>query len=633
MWQTIENKQKFISQIMTSKSPVRSCEDIDETALSYAEVKALATGNPYIKEKMDLDIQVARLKLLKASHLSQRYVMEDNLHKYFPAQIRQTEERICGYEQDVTRLNEFALDDGQKFSPMTISGIQYDEKELAGQALLDACKAKTSPEPAPIGKYRGFTLVLSFDTFTKVFHLTLKNVLSHSITLGADVFGNKSRIDNALSGMPEKLESCKRSLEDLRRQVEEAKLEVDKPFAQEQELTEKAARLVELDALLNMEKEAPEVVEGEVEQEDKSVELDEPDASPDIEEAPDEPEIIEEISEQEDNIVPNAKSAEKERQSKEWQEKIALAREVSIVAVVESAGYQLSGRGNVLSTKEYFGIKVYPETNSYCNWSHDKRGGSPIDFLINECGMDKKDAIERLAGEGGYNGPKIEHGEQRQKGQDKTQYEASFLMPDKAENNKRVYAYLSSRGIKGEITHDFIHKGLLYESAGKHNCVFVGLDDTGIQKAGYMRGTYTQGDTQFKGNVPWSNKEYGVFYEGAGGTDCLSCFEAPIDMMSFMQLRDTPSHKLAMCSLDDTSIPRVLARYTEIKKICFCLDNDEYGREAAAGLKEKYEGMGYEVHEVFPPDGKDWNEWLNIKQSMEVPKEAEQQNTKDDMQR
>ena len=268
MWQTIENKQKFISQIMTSKNPVRSCEDIDETALSYAEVKALATGNPYIKEKMDLDIQVARLKLLKASHLSQRYAMEDNLHKYFPSQIRQTEERIRGYEQDIDRLNEFALEDGQKFSPMTIGGIQFDEKELAGKALLEACKIKTSPEASAIGAYRGFTLILSFDTFSKAFQLTLKNVLSHSITLGSDVYGNISRIDNALSGLSERMEQCQRSLEDLQRQVEEARMEVDKPFAQEQELAEKAARLAELDALLSMEKGSSEMLDGEPEQED-----------------------------------------------------------------------------------------------------------------------------------------------------------------------------------------------------------------------------------------------------------------------------------------------------------------------------------------------------------------------------
>jgi hypothetical protein len=157
---------------------------------------------------------------------------------------------------------------GQKFSPMTIGGIQYDEKEPAGKALLDACKAKTSPEPSTIGAYRGFTLILSFDTFSKAFQLTLKNVLSHSTILGSDVFGNISRIDNALSGLSEKMEQCKRGLEDLQRQVVEARLEVDKPFAQEQELAEKAARLAELDALLNMEKGSPEMLDGEPEQED-----------------------------------------------------------------------------------------------------------------------------------------------------------------------------------------------------------------------------------------------------------------------------------------------------------------------------------------------------------------------------
>ena len=265
MWQTIENKQKFISQIMTSKSPVRSCEDIDETALTYAEVKALATGNPHIKEKMDLDIQVARLKLLKASHLSQRYAMEDNLYQYFPSQIRQTEERMRGYEQDIARLKEFVLEDGQKFLPMTIGGVRYDEKEPAGKALLEACKARTSPDPAEIGEYRGFQLILSFDTFTKAFQLTIKNVLGHSIVLGSDVYGNISRIDNALSGLPREVERCQRKLEDIHHQMDEARLEVDKPFAQEQELKEKSERLAELDALLNMEKGKPEMIDGEPE--------------------------------------------------------------------------------------------------------------------------------------------------------------------------------------------------------------------------------------------------------------------------------------------------------------------------------------------------------------------------------
>ena len=185
------------------------------------------------------------------------------------SQIRQTEERICGYEQDIARLDKFAMGDDQKYLPMTIGGIQYVEKEFAGKALLDACKAKTSTEPAAIGEYRGFTLTLSFDTFSKAFQLTLKNVLSHSITLGSDVYGNISRIDNSFSGLPEKMELCKRGLEDLLRQVEEGKLEVDKPFAQEQELAEKASRLAELDALLNMEKGSPEMLDGEPEQEDE----------------------------------------------------------------------------------------------------------------------------------------------------------------------------------------------------------------------------------------------------------------------------------------------------------------------------------------------------------------------------
>jgi hypothetical protein len=268
MWQTIENKQKFISQIMTSKSPVRSCEDIDETALSYAEVKALATGNPLIKEKMDLDIQVARLKLLKASHLSQRYAMEDNLYRYFPSQIRQTEERISGYEQDIARLEEFAVEDGQKFLPMSIGGIRYDEKEFAGKALLETCKAKASPDPAEIGEYRGFKLILSFDTLNKAFQLMIKNVLSYSIVLGSDVYGNILRIDNALSGIPQEMERCKRSLEDLHHQMDEARLEADKPFAQEQELKEKSERLAELDALLNMDKRQPETLDAEPEQEE-----------------------------------------------------------------------------------------------------------------------------------------------------------------------------------------------------------------------------------------------------------------------------------------------------------------------------------------------------------------------------
>jgi hypothetical protein len=267
-WNT--HMRRWVNRGAKGKSPVRSCEDIDETALSYAEVKALATGNPFIKEKMDLDIQVARLKLLKASHLSQRYAMEDNLYRYFPSQIRQTEKRIRGYEQDICRLMEFTPEDGQKFSPMTISRVRYDEKEDAGKALLEACKRKTSPDPAEIGEYRGFALILSFDTFKKVFQFTMKNALSYTAVLGNDVYGNLLRIDNALSGLPQAVKRCKCSLEDLHRQMDEARLEIDKPFPQEQEqeLKEKSIRLTKLDALLNMDKNQPEMLDGEPEQED-----------------------------------------------------------------------------------------------------------------------------------------------------------------------------------------------------------------------------------------------------------------------------------------------------------------------------------------------------------------------------
>lgn len=261
MWQTIENKQKFISQIMTSKSPVRSCEDIDETSLSYAEVKALATGNPHIKEKMDLEIQVSRLKLLKSSHMSQRYAMEDNLVKHYPTQIHRTEERIRGYEKDLEHLKEHAVEGDKKFYPMVINGYEYTKKGDAGKALLEACKKKTSPDSDQIGTYRGFEMALSFDTFAKQFQLALKNALSHSVDLGSDVLGNITRIDNAFAAFPAKLDYCRRNLDDLHRQVETAKQEVEKPFVQEKELKEKSQRLAELDALLNMDERENEIVE------------------------------------------------------------------------------------------------------------------------------------------------------------------------------------------------------------------------------------------------------------------------------------------------------------------------------------------------------------------------------------
>ena len=251
MWQTIENKQKFISQIMTSKSPVRSCEDVDETALSYAEVKALATGNPYIKEKMDLEVQVSRLKLVKANFLSQRYALEDRILKQMPYEIRATEERIAGYMADIELLCQHA---SEEFPGMTIQGTTYPEKKDAGAAILAACKAKTKPTPEPIGSYRGFELRLEYDVLAKQFRLNIKGKLSHFIDLGTDASGNIQRIENCFGSFEERLHANEQSLITQREQLETAKAEAAKPFPQEDELKVKSARLAELDAMLNMDK-------------------------------------------------------------------------------------------------------------------------------------------------------------------------------------------------------------------------------------------------------------------------------------------------------------------------------------------------------------------------------------------
>ncbi|ETT54671.1 putative helicase [Paenibacillus sp. FSL H8-237] len=257
LYQTLENKQRFISQIMTSKSPVRSAEDIDEAALSYAEVKALATGNPYIKEKMGLDIQVSKLKLLKANHLSQRYALEDQLLKLLPQQIKSTEERIAGYEQDVAlfmRTQAPEKDAESRFPGMTIKDYSYSERASAGTALLDARKGMTSPDPQEMGTYLGFSLWLSFDSFSKEYKATLRGALGHTVTFGADASGNISRINNALSDLPNKLVYYRDQLSTLKQQMETAKEQIEQPFKQEQELQAKSARLAELNALLNMDK-------------------------------------------------------------------------------------------------------------------------------------------------------------------------------------------------------------------------------------------------------------------------------------------------------------------------------------------------------------------------------------------
>ena len=252
LYQTLENKQKFISQIMTSKSPVRSCDDVDEQALSYAEIKALCAGNPMIKEKMDLDIEVARLKVLKADHQSQQYRMEDKLLKYFPAEIERQTGYIHGFEADIKTI-EVNPQIAEGFCGMDIRGKHYSEKEDAGEWILAACKEVKSSEPVPLGEYRGFQMELSFDSFRHEFDIVLKGAMSHRVALGTDARGNITRLDNALAGVPDKLEKAKEQLSNLYNQQEATKSELGKPFPQEAELTAKSQRLAELDAALNME--------------------------------------------------------------------------------------------------------------------------------------------------------------------------------------------------------------------------------------------------------------------------------------------------------------------------------------------------------------------------------------------
>ncbi len=270
LYQILENKQRFISQIMTSKSPLRSAEDIDETSLSYAEVKALATGNPLIKEKMDLDIQVSKLKLFKANHLIQRYALEDRLLKYYPQQIKITEQRIACYENDFplyekNKTLEFDGVDAEdsKFAGMTIEGIHYNEKAKAGAAILEACKQISIPELRELGNYMGFPILLGFDSFKKEYQITLRGALSHTVSLGTDIHGNITRLNNLLSEIPKKMEYCKELLKTLNQQMETAKEQVDLPFEKEEELQIKSARLAQLNILLSMDKRENEMMDGE----------------------------------------------------------------------------------------------------------------------------------------------------------------------------------------------------------------------------------------------------------------------------------------------------------------------------------------------------------------------------------
>ena len=263
LYQLVESKQKFISQIMTSKSPVRSAEDVDEQALSYAEIKALASGNPMIKEKMDLDIEVSKLKLLKANHLSQKYALEDAISKDFPKQIAETQVRIAGYGADIATVKENTHPNGDGFSPLTLAGVTHADKKEAGAALLTMCQTMLSPEATQVGSYRGLTLELSFDTFAREYRLTMIGQLRHTVTLGTDVFGNLQRMDNALEGLPIKEQACREQLSNLQTQLETAKAEVQKPFPREAELNTKTARLEELNSLLNLDHKEPEIVDAE----------------------------------------------------------------------------------------------------------------------------------------------------------------------------------------------------------------------------------------------------------------------------------------------------------------------------------------------------------------------------------
>lgn len=251
-WQVIENKQKFISQIMTSKSPVRSCEDVDEAALTYAEVKALATGNPYIKEKMDLDIQVSRLKLMKANHTSQIYRLEDNIAKNYPKQIEVLQERIRGFQTDMETVRKNLPADKDNFS-MKVGNRIFTDKKEAGTAILAMCQEMDSlQQMVEIGEYAGMKMKVTFDSFNRKFVMSLKGELSHNFELGSDAFGNITRLHNVLDGMAGELSEAETKLDNVTHQLETAEIEVQKPFPAEEELKEKMERLAELDALLNM---------------------------------------------------------------------------------------------------------------------------------------------------------------------------------------------------------------------------------------------------------------------------------------------------------------------------------------------------------------------------------------------
>ena len=251
LYQLVENKQKFIAQIMTSKSPVRVADDVDETALSYSEIKALATGNPLIIEKCNLDMEVAKLNMLKASYLNQVYALEELVLRKYPEEITRLTERIAGYEKDVA-LAAAHPKAKEGFCGMVIEGKQYEEKEDAGKAIIDVCTRMTGSDAVLLGSYRGFSMVLAYDSHSNEYRITLKGTLSHTVTLGADVFGNITRLDNALENLAGSLQAEQGRLEETKGQLENARTELQMPFAREEELAEKTKRLKELNILLNM---------------------------------------------------------------------------------------------------------------------------------------------------------------------------------------------------------------------------------------------------------------------------------------------------------------------------------------------------------------------------------------------
>ena len=281
LFQLVETKQKFISQIMTSRTPVRSAEDVDEKALSYAEIKALAAGNPLIIEKTQLDTDVAKLKLLKQSYLSEIYRLEDMIVKYYPNRIKELEDKVLGIEKDLNLVkNNTNIENEEKFSPMTLKGKQYNKKEMAGKAILEICKTKENSELEEIGEYRGMKLELQINVAKQEFELFLKGNSEYKISLGNDIYGNITRIDNALSNIGKELEENKDELKNTKKQFENAKIDVKIPFDKENELKEKSTRLDRVNALLKLDEKESIIMEDDEKSEDDNLKSQDYDKDP-----------------------------------------------------------------------------------------------------------------------------------------------------------------------------------------------------------------------------------------------------------------------------------------------------------------------------------------------------------------